>query len=104
MSDDGAFGLPAHSVTALRGVLARHRGVERAVVYGSRARGSARPASDIDLTLEGEALTVSDLLRIEAEIDDLLLPYKVDLSLRHQIEDPAVREHIARVGRALYPA
>ena len=47
---------------------------------------------------------MADLLAIDCEIDDLDLPYKVDLSIYHLIEDPALRDHIDRVGCALYEA
>jgi hypothetical protein len=35
-------------------------------------------------------------------IDDLLLPYSFDISLYSQINDPDLRDHIRRVGVALY--
>ena len=37
--------------------------------------------------------------KIENEIEDLMLPYKLDLSLFHQIENPDLIEHIKRVGK-----
>ena len=100
--DEQSFGLSAATLAALRSVLAYHPHVEQAIVFGSRAKGTHRGASDIDLTLIGEALTASELLAIEGEIDDLLLPYQVDLSLHAHIEDAALRAHIARVGRPLF--
>jgi predicted nucleotidyltransferase len=49
------------------------------VLYGSRAKGNYRPGSDIDLTLLGESLNLTELQKIELELDDLMLPYKIDL-------------------------
>ena len=49
-------------------------------------------------------LKVADLMLIDREMDALDLPYKLDLSIYHLIEDPALRDHIDRVGRALYEA
>lgn len=98
------FGLPAATVDAMQIVLSRHPGVRRAVVYGSRARGSHRPGSDIDLTLYGDGLTASDLLAIDVALDALDLPYGIDLSLHADIEDPALRSHIERIGRVFYEA
>lgn len=98
------FGLPKATLEALQAVLARHAEVTRAVVYGSRAMGTHRPGSDIDLTLHGSALKASDLLAIEVEIDGLDLPYRVDLSIYSQIDDPALRAHIDRVGQPIHPA
>ena len=96
------FGLPTASVAALQAVLMRFPRVERAEIYGSRAEGNYRHGSDIDLTLFGEALTQDDLLKIEGEFDGLPLPYRVDLSLHAQIDDPALRAHIERIGQVFY--
>jgi hypothetical protein len=46
--------------------------------------------------------TLTDLNKIENRIDDLLLPWKIDLALFHQIENPDLLEHIKRVGIAFY--
>lgn len=95
------FGLPARTLELLRGVLAKHPGVQRAIVYGSRAKGTYRPGSDIDLTLDAPGLTFSELLRVNAELDDLMLPYTIDLSLLGQIDNPSLLSHIERVGKPL---
>jgi hypothetical protein len=42
------------------------------------------------------------LARIDMEIDDLLLPYMVDLSILSHITDPDVIDHIRRVGVVFY--
>ncbi len=77
--------------------------VERAVLYGSRAKAVHDNGSDIDLTLHGGTdLTLHVLLRIADELDDLLLPYTFDLSIFCDITDPDVTEHIRRVGVTMY--
>lgn len=95
------IGLPLQAVESIRQVFGRFPGVEQAVLYGSRAKGNFRPGSDIDLTLKGD-LSYRDLLDIELALDDLLLPWKIDLSLYSQIDNPALVEHIGRVGRTFY--
>ncbi len=47
-------------------------------------------------------MNLSTLLKIENELDDLLLPYKIDLSIFHKIEDLDLIEHINRVGIVFY--
>lgn len=47
-------------------------------------------------------LTGGLINRIDAELDDLLLPYTFDLSILADIENAAVLEHIRRVGTAIY--
>ncbi|WP_019021717.1 MULTISPECIES: nucleotidyltransferase family protein [unclassified Thioalkalivibrio] len=97
-------GLPADVVTRLCAVFAGWPEITGVWLYGSRAKGTWRKASDIDLCLQADSLGVRDLLRIEGEIDDLLLPWKVDLSLWHQIEEEDLRGHIRRVAVELCPS
>lgn len=94
-------GLPEEVITALRLTFAKHKGVNSAILYGSRALGTFRANSDIDITLMGD-LNLTDLLMIATEIDDLMFPYKVDLSLKSQIDNPQLIEHIDRVGVPFY--
>ncbi len=96
-------GLKEDVMEKICAVLARHPQVEKAALYGSRAKGDYKNGSDIDLTLfGGEDLTLQVQYRIMDEIDDLLLPYTIDLSIFDQIDDPDVVEHIRRVGKTLY--
>ena len=99
---DQRFGLPEEAVAKINHVLASHPEVESAILYGSRAKGNYRPGSDIDLTLLGEQLDHHDLLKIMNEMDDLLLPYTMDLSIFHMIDHENLRDHIQRLGREFY--
>lgn len=96
------YGLKANAIAQINGILATHLEIEQAILYGSRAMGNYRDSSDIDLCLVGEALTLTQLLKIENELDDLLLPYKMDLSLFHTLDNPDLVDHIRRVGVMFY--
>jgi len=97
------YGLEAPTIARIQGVLASHGEVEKAILYGSRAKGNYKTGSDIDLTLlGGHALDLNVLYRIMDEIDDLLLPYTFDISLLHTITDQDVLDHIKRVGTVFY--
>jgi len=61
-----------------------------------------KKGSDIDLTLFGGEELSGILYRILDEIDDLLLPYTLDVSIFREISDPEVVEHIQRVGVTFY--
>jgi predicted nucleotidyltransferase len=71
------YGLKTETIHAIQEVLLTYPEVEKAILYGSRAKGNYRPGSDIDLTLTGETLNLTILQKIENELDDLLLPYKI---------------------------
>ena len=92
------FGLTKNTLAKINGVFAAYPQVERVILYGSRAKGNYRASSDIDLVVVGANVTLPELLQIEQKLDDLLLPYKIDLSLMHRIDDAAVLDHIRRVG------
>lgn len=81
-------GLTPEVVERINDVFARYPEVEQALLYGSRAKGTHRAASDIDLCLTGEKLSLSLLLKIGNELDDLLLPYQIDLSILHEFDNP----------------
>ncbi|MCP9801072.1 nucleotidyltransferase domain-containing protein [Synechococcus sp. RedBA-s] len=76
--------------------------IELATLYGSRALGRHRPGSDIDLTLSGADLDALTLARLDQALDDLLLPWRFDLSLRVSLQSPELIDHIERVGQVLY--
>jgi len=96
------FGLNHRVILRLREVFAKMPTVEQVIIYGSRAKGDYRPASDIDLTVKGAAVTWHDVQVIEQKIDDLLLPYKVDLSLFAHIDNENLIDHIKRIGKVFY--
>ena len=76
--------------------------VDEAVLYGSRAKGNYKPGSDIDLTLKGEKLNLKLLNKISNDLDDLPMPYTIDVSIYHLIENSELIEHIKRVGKIFY--
>ncbi len=95
-------GLSASTVERIVRVLAHFPEIEKAVLYGSRAKGNYRTGSDIDLTLFGDQLNHTVLGRLDNELDDLLLPYKIDLSLFADLTHPELIDHIRRVGVVFY--
>jgi predicted nucleotidyltransferase len=97
-----SFGLSDKTLTTVRNILAGCTSVEKAVLYGSRAKGTYKPGSDIDLTLIGLGLTHRMLANLAGQLDESVIPYQVDLSIRDDIDNPNLLEHIARVGVVFY--
>lgn len=96
------FGLSEETIRKIRSLFARHPAVEKAVLYGSRAKGTCKPGSDIDLTLYGEDLSRKEADLIQRELDESDLPYSIDLSLFSRLTHPELRDHIERVGVVFY--
>jgi len=95
------FGLADWEQELICGVLRRHAEVMEARVFGSRAKGAARPNSDVDLVLWGE-IPVWKLAAIAGELDELPLPYTFDVVVYGAIRHEPLREHIDRVGQTFY--
>lgn len=99
---DLTYGLTSFTLTSINQIFKENIGVEEAILYGSRAKGNYKPGSDIDITLKGKSLTISDLNRIMNQFDDSFLPYQFDVSLFDHIDNDDLRDHIQRVGIVLY--
>ena len=79
-----------------------HPHVQKVVLYGSRALGRQRAGSDIDICLVAPSMALGELLELGAALDDLLLPWNVDLQLRHLIAHEGLVSHLDRAGQLLW--
>ena len=80
----------------------RYKEIEQVILYGSRAKGTNKPFSDVDLTLLGIGLTRSHLNRLMADIDESSLPYFFDISIFAKLTNPDLIEQIGKTGVVLY--
>lgn len=95
------WGLDERALALIRGVFERHACIEEVRVFGSRAMGTYKPESDIDLALYGQ---VDDLLasRVAGELEELPLPYHFDVHPYPKLRHVPLRNHIDRVSKSLY--
>ncbi len=96
------FGLDDQTISRMQDVFRQFPTVEKVIIYGSRAKGNYRKGSDIDLTLLGKELDQQLCSDIADALDDLLLPYMIDLSVFSLLNHPELEEHIKRVGQVFY--
>ena len=93
-------GISGSQQQSLLAVVTQPADVDAIWLFGSRAMGRERPGSDIDLCVDAAHLSHRDRLRLMAAIDNLLLPWTVDLALRHELP-PDLLSHVQRVGLCL---
>ena len=91
-------GLPENTVAQVVSVLAGFPEIQKAVLFGSRAKGTYKRGSDIDLALIGDNLDWRTLGKIDSALDDLPVPYRFSLVRFGERIDPEVAAHIQRVG------
>ena len=97
------FGLEEEVVNKIVDILKKYEEVESAKIFGSRARGDYRKGSDIDIALFGNKLTHTINTKIFYKIDDLYLPYMIDLINFNSLRtDDKLRENILKEGVEIY--
>lgn len=85
--------------------LCQRYGVRELSVFGSSARGEARPDSDVDLLVEFQPDAQTGLLDYTGLMLDLsdLLGRRVDLVSKNGLK-PLIRESVLQEARVLYAA
>ena len=87
---------------ALVRALLREAGARHAVAYGSRARGDARPGSDLDLAVAG--LDERAVSRLRANLDEAPLPFTCDVVNLDTLPAGPLRAAIERDGAPVLEA
>lgn len=83
-------------------VFRNHENIKEVILYGSRAKGTNRQYSDVDIVLVGEKITSNEYSVIDREIDDLLLPFFFDISIYHTLTNSNLLESINQTGVVVY--
>ncbi|HOV13014.1 MAG TPA: nucleotidyltransferase domain-containing protein [Spirochaetota bacterium] len=96
------YGLNEDVINKINNVFIKYPEIEEVILYGSRAKGNFKNRSDIDLTITGENINLTLINKIINDLDDLLLPYTIDLSDFKSISNSDLIDHIKRVGIVFY--
>jgi len=90
------FGLNDKELATLRSVLTS-QGITSAKIFGSRAMGTYKKGSDIDLAIEGDEKKIAYILNEESP-----LIYQCDVVNISKLRNQNLLEHIHRVGQSLF--
>ena len=96
------YGIEDNYWNEINAVLSRYPHVNEAILFGSRAKGTNKPFSDVDMALAGDEINIDDVLGIKTDIDDLLLPYEFDFCIYGKIKSNELKNHIDRRGIIVY--
>ncbi len=96
------IGLSSDVLEQIATVLRQNPAVERAILYGSRAMGTYRSGSDIDMAVAGKDLTFNGLLALMNQLEDLDLLYSFDVQQYEKIQNTDLIDHINRVGICIF--
>ncbi len=97
------FGITEKSLKIIIQTLSTFSVIERAVIFGSRAKGNYKKGSDIDIAIYGSHLSESTALNLNAKLnEEQPIPYFIDVVSPLFLENASLREHIDRVGIEFY--
>ena len=97
------FGLAENVINNIKKVFSKYSEIDKACIFGSRARGDFKETSDIDIVLYGDDLTHTLNTKIFYDLEDLYLIYKIDLINFNSLkDDDKLKENIVNEGVEFY--
>jgi len=101
MKDNKRFGIDEQELKVIVDLIKKSTKVKRVIIFGSRVKGNYKIGSDIDIAIDGDEVDFNLINEMRVELDELILPYKLDIIDYRQIENIELKRHIDRVGVSL---
>jgi type III restriction enzyme len=98
------FGLSRQTADDLRRTFATTPQIETVWIFGSRARGDARPNSDIDIAVDAPRLSDALFQNLQRRLLDLPTLHKLDVVHWQSVDEPVFRAQIERDRRPFWTA
>ena len=97
------LGLLESDMLEISAVLEKFSPIEKAIIFGSRAKGNFKNGSDVDLALKGIDLNLEIIHEVSLFLnEDTKMPYQFDVLSYFDIKEPTLTEHIDRVGVVIF--
>jgi len=98
------YGLTEEQLGQITGILAQYRTIVEAVIFGSRAMGTYKDGSDVDIALKGE-VTASMAADVKYVLEEeTYMPFFFDVAAYGSIDNNKLKQHIDTHGVTLYRA
>ncbi len=94
------YGLKDNFISTIEEIFKKNNKITKLIIYGSRAKGTYKLGSDIDLAIVGD-ISLEELNKIAIELDDLDSPYTFDLCIYNKLKNVALKEEIDKVGQIM---
>ncbi len=100
--NDNYFGFKPGDLDIIVGAISKFPDITKAVIFGSRAKGTYKPGSDVDLAVwsanDASASQLAGILN-----DETLLPYKFDVVNYDQTDNQNLKAQITDNAVNIYP-
>ncbi|GFO64469.1 nucleotidyltransferase domain-containing protein [Geomonas paludis] len=101
--DDLIYGLARRHYLGLAAVFSKYVHIDKVMIFGSRAKGTEKPYSDIDLAVIAPEMGSAEFSRLLDELDALDLVFKLDVLHFDTLPQPKLRKTIELHGKQFYP-
>lgn len=96
------FGLDEKYIQEIKSILKIYPEIKLAKIYGSRALGTSKANSDIDLVIYGENIDRKICLHLKDKLEEeSSIPYFFDITHYESISNSDLKEHIDTWARAI---
>jgi predicted nucleotidyltransferase len=97
------FGLRQLDLDQIVHILQKFSAVEKALIFGSRAKGNYKKGSDVDIAVMGRCVDHQVVAALSFQLnEESLLPYFFDIVHFDKVKEKELIEHIKRVGKCIY--
>ncbi len=97
------YGLSDKQFKQIVDILALYKDIDKAILFGSRAIGNYKKASDVDIAIVGENADFTLASKIKSHLeDDTYLPYFFDIISYKTINSNELKESIKVYGKTIF--
>jgi len=96
------YGLKNTDLETILEAVKKYPNINEAILFGSRAMGTHKLGSDVDIALKGDGLSGTILALSVYLNQESILPYYFDIIDYHVIDNTELIDHIDRVGKSIY--
>ena len=96
------FGLTEKQFQLIEDTIISISEIGKILIFGSRAKDTFKPSSDIDLAIIGKNITRDVINKISSQLDDLPLPFMFDVINYSTISNIALKERIDSQGKSFF--
>lgn len=97
------LGLEKFDLNYILDTIKKFSEIEKAVIFGSRAKGNYKPGSDVDIAVYGEKINFDTISALHSLLEEHgPLPYFFDVVDYTHLNSQELKAHIDRVGVVIF--
>jgi predicted nucleotidyltransferase len=97
------FGLAESDLIYIINIIKNYTEIQKAVIFGSRARGDNKPGSDIDIAIYGDKIDFQTVSSLHGSLEEEgPVPYFFDIVDYTHLLNKEMKEQIDRQGTVIF--